>query len=146
MDLEDVVLVGSVREMVRNHTPTMKLAAIRDCIEARRNGESWEQPVSTPEPRGPPGSVPPPCAPASVLGWGAATGNNGRSGSMWMASVGGKSGNASTGDLLDGTRNTDPLAQNFAEYGDPLAAEYGDPLAAEYGDPLYIRLDEQPPF
>lgn len=54
MDLEDVVLVGSVREKVRKQTPTMNSAAIRDCIEARRNGEPWDQAVSAPEPRGPP--------------------------------------------------------------------------------------------
>jgi hypothetical protein len=63
MDLEDVVLVGSVREKVRNQTPTMKSAAIRDCIEARRNGEPWEQPVSTPDPRGPLSGVPKPRGP-----------------------------------------------------------------------------------
>lgn len=57
MDVEDVVLVGSVREKVRKHTLTVNLAEIRDCIEARRNGEPWEQPVSVPKPLGLPPSL-----------------------------------------------------------------------------------------
>ena len=81
-------------------------------------------------------------------GWGAATGNNGGSGSMWTGLAGGKSGNASTADLLDGTRNTDPLAQDPAEHGDPLAqnfGELGDPIAqnfGEFGDPLAQNFAE----
>jgi hypothetical protein len=51
MDLEDVVLVGSVREKIRNQALTVNSAGIRDCIEARRRGEPWEQPNSAPTPQ-----------------------------------------------------------------------------------------------
>ena len=74
MDLEDVVLVGSVREKVRRQTPTMNSAIIRDCIEARRNGEPWDQAVSAPEPRGLPSwggfGLPPSSVPAPTEPWG----------------------------------------------------------------------------
>jgi len=40
MDFEDVVLVGSVREKVRNQAPlTVSSAGITSCIEALRRGE-----------------------------------------------------------------------------------------------------------
>ena len=44
MDLEDVVLVGSVREKVRKHGLTMNSAGIRTFLEARGSGGLWEQP------------------------------------------------------------------------------------------------------
>lgn len=42
MDFEDVVLVGSVREKVRNQALTVDSAGIRDCIESLRRGEPWK--------------------------------------------------------------------------------------------------------
>ena len=57
MDFEDVVLIGSVRENVRKRTLTVNSAEIRDCIEARRNGEPWEQLGSAPDPLRPLRSV-----------------------------------------------------------------------------------------
>ncbi|KAI0268463.1 hypothetical protein BGY98DRAFT_1019450 [Russula aff. rugulosa BPL654] len=51
MDFEDVVLVGSVREEVRNNAVTVNSAGISDCIEALRRGEPWTMPlVATPAP------------------------------------------------------------------------------------------------
>lgn len=43
MTIEDVILVGSVRESVRSHTLTVESAGITDCIEALRNGKAWER-------------------------------------------------------------------------------------------------------
>jgi hypothetical protein len=49
MDFEDVVLVGSVREKVRNQALTVPWEDIRDCLEALRRGEPWTRPpVSAP--------------------------------------------------------------------------------------------------
>jgi hypothetical protein len=45
MVFEDVVLVGSVREKVRNQAPTVNSAGISDCIEALRRGEPWTMPL-----------------------------------------------------------------------------------------------------
>jgi hypothetical protein len=45
MDVEDVVLVGSVREKVRSRKITVKSVGIRDHIEAWRNGEPWTRPA-----------------------------------------------------------------------------------------------------
>jgi len=45
MEFEDVVLVGSVREKVRNQVLTVDSAGIRDCIEALRRGEPWTKPL-----------------------------------------------------------------------------------------------------
>ena len=44
MDFEDVVLVGSVREKVRNQARMVNSAEICDCIEALRRGEPWTMP------------------------------------------------------------------------------------------------------
>jgi hypothetical protein len=55
MDFEDVVLVGSVREKVRNQALSVDSAGIRDCIEASRRGEPWKMPVGAPTPRAAPG-------------------------------------------------------------------------------------------
>lgn len=41
MDFEDVVLVGSVREKVRNQALTVNSAGIKDCVEALKRGEPW---------------------------------------------------------------------------------------------------------
>jgi len=55
MDFEDVVLVGSVREKVRNQALTMDSAGIRDCIEGLRREEPWRMPlVGAPAPPAPP--------------------------------------------------------------------------------------------
>lgn len=73
MDFEDVVLIGSVREKVRKHTLKVNSAEIRDCIEAQRNGELWEPPVSNPEPlrnNTAPAEGQPLFGAASALGWG----------------------------------------------------------------------------
>lgn len=45
MDFEDVVLVGAVREKVRNQAPSVNSAGIRGCIEALRHGEPWTVPL-----------------------------------------------------------------------------------------------------
>lgn len=45
MDFEDVVLVGSVREKVRNQALTVNSAGIRDCLETLRRGEPWAMPL-----------------------------------------------------------------------------------------------------
>jgi hypothetical protein len=50
MDLEDVVLVGSVREKVRKQALTVNSAGMRDRIEAWRSGGPWEQPAGVPAP------------------------------------------------------------------------------------------------
>ena len=44
LNIEDVALVGSVRESIRSHTLTVAPVGIMDCIEALRNGESWPRP------------------------------------------------------------------------------------------------------
>jgi hypothetical protein len=44
MGIEDVVLVGSVRESVRSNKATVVAADIIDCIEALREGKSWQRP------------------------------------------------------------------------------------------------------
>lgn len=59
MDFEDVVLVGSVREKVRNQALTVDSAGIRDCVEALRRGEPWKKPLvgaaaPSPSPPAPP--------------------------------------------------------------------------------------------
>jgi len=41
LNIEDVALVGSVRESIRSHTLTVAPAEIMDCINASRNGEPW---------------------------------------------------------------------------------------------------------
>jgi hypothetical protein len=43
LTIEDVILVGSVRESIRSRTLTVKSAGIMDCIEALRNGKPWQQ-------------------------------------------------------------------------------------------------------
>jgi hypothetical protein len=43
MTIEDVILVGSVRESVRSHTLTVESAGIIDCIEALRNGKEGQR-------------------------------------------------------------------------------------------------------
>ncbi|KAI0002271.1 hypothetical protein BJV74DRAFT_765562 [Russula compacta] len=45
MDVEDIVLVGSVRETVRSHVLAVKSAGIGDCIEAWRSGKPWQRPA-----------------------------------------------------------------------------------------------------
>ena len=63
MDFEDVVLVGSVREKVRNQALTVDSAGLRDCIEALRRGEPWTMPrvgASTPP------EAPKPQSPSSI--------------------------------------------------------------------------------
>ena len=42
MDFEDVILVGSVREKVRNQALTVDSAGIRDCIEALGRGGAMD--------------------------------------------------------------------------------------------------------
>jgi hypothetical protein len=49
MTIEDVILVGSVRESVRSHTLTVESVGITDCIEALRNGKAWERPSKAPK-------------------------------------------------------------------------------------------------
>jgi hypothetical protein len=44
LTIEDVILVGSVRESIRSRTLTVKSAGIMDCIEALRSGKPWQQP------------------------------------------------------------------------------------------------------
>ncbi|KAI0002269.1 hypothetical protein BJV74DRAFT_818283 [Russula compacta] len=51
LDFEDVVLVGSVREMVRSHTLTVRPPEIRNCIESWRNGEPWQRPPARATPQ-----------------------------------------------------------------------------------------------
>jgi hypothetical protein len=41
MDVEDIVLVGSVRESVRSHALSVNPMEIKDCIEAWKKGEPW---------------------------------------------------------------------------------------------------------
>ncbi len=43
MNIEDVVLVGSVRESVRSQEPTVASAGIMDCIKALRSGKPWQR-------------------------------------------------------------------------------------------------------
>jgi len=50
-------------------------------------------------------------------GWGAATGN-----SAWGSMLGGKSGNGSAADLLDGAGITDPSAQETVQNGEPFSS------------------------
>jgi len=45
MELDDVVLIVSVREKIRVQTLTVNSAGIRDRIEAWRSGEPWDQPA-----------------------------------------------------------------------------------------------------
>ena len=45
MDVEDIVLVGSVRETVRSHVLAVKSAGIGDCIVAWRSGKPWQRPA-----------------------------------------------------------------------------------------------------
>ncbi len=59
MDLEDVVLVGSVREKVRTHATTVNPAGIMDRIKAWEV-ESHERPAEVPAPFSP---MPPPVFP-----------------------------------------------------------------------------------
>jgi len=44
MNIEDVVLVGSVRESVRSQEPTVASAGKMDCIKALRSGKPWQRP------------------------------------------------------------------------------------------------------
>lgn len=48
MNFEDVVLVGSVREQVRNQALVVNSADICDCIEALKRGEPWTMPPERP--------------------------------------------------------------------------------------------------
>jgi len=41
MDFEDVILVGSVREKVREQSLTVDSEGIKNCIEALKRGEPW---------------------------------------------------------------------------------------------------------
>ena len=70
MDFEDVVLVGSVREQVRNNALTVNSAGISDCIEALRRGEPWTMPlVGAPSPPSPTSTpVPVTSSPATAFG------------------------------------------------------------------------------
>ncbi len=43
MNIEDVVLVGSVRESVRSQEPTVASAGIMDCIKALKSGKPWQR-------------------------------------------------------------------------------------------------------
>lgn len=51
MNFEDIVLIGSVREMVRSHTLTVVPPEIRNCIESWRNGEPWQRPPARATPQ-----------------------------------------------------------------------------------------------
>jgi hypothetical protein len=71
MDVEDIVLVGSVRERVRSSTLTVEPSEIRSCIEAWKKGEPWRPPsrvglvaavpISAP-------TTPPPIGSSSAIG------------------------------------------------------------------------------
>ena len=57
MDVEDIVLVGSVRESVRSHALSVHPAKIKDCIEAWKKGEPWN-PVEMDAPEPPAPAIP----------------------------------------------------------------------------------------
>ena len=86
MDFEDVVLVGSVREKVRNQALTVDSAGIRDCVEALRRGEPWKKPLV--------GAA----APASL----SSTSIFGRRTSTGHASAFGTASSATTGSVFGG--------------------------------------------
>ncbi|KAI0295262.1 hypothetical protein BC826DRAFT_1009143 [Russula brevipes] len=67
MDFEDVVLVGSVRQIIRSSTITANGAEISDCIQAWTRGEPWTPP-SVPPPS--PGVVDIEIEEAEHDGWG----------------------------------------------------------------------------
>jgi hypothetical protein len=50
MDLDDIVLVGSVREKVRTHAVTANPTGIMDYIKAWGSGEPREPPAGVPPP------------------------------------------------------------------------------------------------
>jgi hypothetical protein len=57
MDVEDIVLVGSVRESVRSHALSVNSAEIKDCIEAWKKGEPWS-PIEEDAPETPASAIP----------------------------------------------------------------------------------------
>ncbi|KAI0262198.1 hypothetical protein BC834DRAFT_829324, partial [Gloeopeniophorella convolvens] len=64
MELEDVVLIGSVRECVRSRKPSAVSDEIHDCIVAWRRGEPWSPKDITPGPPSVQSSRPPSPVPA----------------------------------------------------------------------------------
>ncbi|KAI0300964.1 hypothetical protein BC826DRAFT_629413 [Russula brevipes] len=87
----------------------------------KKDGKSKPSTPGTSTPAWGLGSVAPSVAESTGggSGWGAATGNDGRSNPPWMSFGGGnKSGNVSTTDLLGGAGTTDPSMQVPAEGGE----------------------------